>query len=336
MSEKKFGDIYSKIKNYGLIPVIKPEGVNESVKLAEALASGGMNVAEIAFTAKSELKSAESAESVKKISAAFPDMLIIAGNVENPEHAKSAVESGAKAVFASESSESGDNGEVISYCLKNNIAVIPECSDAKNIEKALGMGLDVVKFFPAEKSGGLEHLKELSGKYPNVRFIPAGGITEDSFLDYLSEKSVIACCGSFMLKEEHINKNDFEKIKESAILIIQKMLGFDLAHLVINCDNAEQADRDSSKIESIFGLKKTDAGLSVANADILHFMKQRSYGKNGQIAICTNFIDRAVFYLKEAKKEFIDESARFDADGNLSSIYLDNIIGGFAFKLVRK
>ena len=325
MSEEKFGDIYSKIKNYGIIPVIKIDDVEKSVKIAEALALGGMNIAEIAFKRK------YAAESTKKISAALPDMFIIAGNVSDAEQAKSAVESGAKAVF---SSESGD--DAISYCLKNNIAVIPECTDAINIEKALESNLDVVKFMPAEKNGGIETIKNLSEKYPQVKFIPAGGITEDNYLDYLLDKSVMACCGSFMIKEEYINAGDFEKIKESAAHAIQKMLGFDLAHLVINCDNAEQAERDSSKIESIFGLKKTDAGVSIANADILHFMKQRSYGKNGQMAICSNFIDRAVFYLKEAKKEFIDESARFDADGNLMSIYLDNIIGGFAFKLVRK
>ena len=325
MSNEKFGDIYSKIKNYGIIPVIKIKGADKSVQLAEALALGGMNIAETAFTAKSAV------ESLKNISAAFPDMFIIAGNVSDAEQAKSAVESGAKAVFSSESSDG-----VIPYCLKNDIAVIPECSDAKSIEKALKAGLDVVKFMPAEKNGGLETIKILSKKYPQVRFIPAGGLTEDNYMDYLSDKSVMACCGSFMLKEEYINDEDFDKIKESATRTIQKMLGFDLAHVVINCENTEQAERDSSKIESIFGLKKTDAGVSVANADILHFMKQKSYGKNGQIAICTNFIDRAVFYIKEAKKEFIDESARFNAEGELASIYLDNIIGGFAIKLVRK
>jgi len=139
-----------------------------------------------------------------------------------------------------------------------------------------------------------------------------------------------------MVKEEYIKNNEFEKIRELTENAVQKILGFDLAHVVINCENTEQAERDSGKIESIFGLKTRDAGASVTNADILHFMKSKSYGKNGQIAICSNFIDRAVFYLKEAKKEFIDESARFDGDGKLTSIYLDNIIGGFAIKLVRK
>ena len=114
------------------------------------------------------------------------------------------------------------------------------------------------------------------------------------------------------------------------------MLGFDLAHVVINCENSEQAERDAGKIEAIFGFEKTDTGPSFSNADILHFTKQRSYGKNGQIAIRSNFIDRAVFYLKQAGRQFIEDSARYDDDGKLSSIYLDNIVGGFAIKLVRE
>ena len=159
---------------------------------------------------------------------------------------------------------------------------------------------------------------------------------EDNLVSYLSRESVMACATDFIVKEEYVNNGEFDKIRDSATRLIQKMLGFDLAHVVINCENTEQADRDASKIESIFGLKKADAGTSISNADILHFMKSKSYGKNGQIAMCSNFIERAVFYLKEAKKEFIDESARFDGEGNLTTIYLDNIIGGFAIKLVRK
>jgi 2-dehydro-3-deoxyphosphogluconate aldolase/(4S)-4-hydroxy-2-oxoglutarate aldolase len=114
------------------------------------------------------------------------------------------------------------------------------------------------------------------------------------------------------------------------------MLGFDLAHVVMNCENAEQAEQSASKIESIFGFEKNDAGTSISTAGIIHFMKSRSYGKNGQIAVSSNFIDRAVFHLKESGKQFIDESARFNNKGELTSIYLDSLIGGFALKLVPK
>jgi len=325
MVSKKFGEIYSRIKNYGIVPVIKIEEADKAVPLAEALALGGLNIAEITFRTEC------AAEAIQKISDAFPDMLLAAGTVLTVEQVKSAVDSGAKMIVSP-----GFNENVVSYCIKNNIVIIPGCSRAGDIEKALSVGIDVVKFFPAEASGGLDMLKALSAPYSQVRFIPTGGITEDNLVDYLMNKSVMACGGSFMVKEDYIRSGEFEKIRDLTTHTVQKMLGFDLAHVVINCENTEQAERDSSKIESLFGLKKTDAGTSISNADILHFMKSKSYGKNGQIAMCSNFIDRAVFYLKEARKEFIEESARFDDEGKLTSIFLDNIIGGFAIKLVRK
>ena len=326
MVSEKFGDIYAKIENYGIIPEIKINEADKAVPLAEALALGGLNIAEIISETDCAVKA------MKKISAVFPDMLLLSGNIFTLDQLISAVDSGAKAIILPELNEN-----LIGYCINNNIAVIPACSCAGDIEKALAFGIDVVKFIPSEADVGLDMLKELSAAYPNVGFIPSGAIiNEDNFIDYLLNKSVIACGLPFPAEEEFIRKNEFDRIRDLATQAVQKMLGFDLAHVVINCENAEQAERDSSKIESLFGLKKTDAGASIANADILHFMKSRSYGKNGQIAICSNFIDRAVFYLKESRKEFIDESARFDGEGNLTSVFLDNIIGGFAIKLVRK
>jgi 2-dehydro-3-deoxyphosphogluconate aldolase/(4S)-4-hydroxy-2-oxoglutarate aldolase len=114
------------------------------------------------------------------------------------------------------------------------------------------------------------------------------------------------------------------------------MLNFEFSHVVVNCENSEQAEQYSGKIESLFGMRKKDEGISVANAGALHFMKNKSYGRNGQIAVSTNFMDRAVFYLKKAKQDLIEESARYGKNGELVSIYLDTMIGGFAFKLVKK
>ena len=283
MAKEKPEKICARIKNYGIIPAIKtvkPEDSGKAVRIAEALVSSGLNIACIISTEEN------AAETIAEISAGFPDMLLIAGNIMTEQQAKSASDSGAKAVMLR-----GPDENLKAYCAKNNIAVIPECPCADDIE---------------------------------------------NLVSCLSDGSVAACAADFIVGEEYLNNGEFDKISEAAALAVQKMLGFDLAHVVINCENTEQADRDASKIESIFGLKKTDAGASISNADILHFMKSKSYGKNGQIAISSNFIDRAVFYLKEAGKEFIEESARFDGDGRLTSIFLDNIVGGFAFKLVRK
>ena len=288
MESGKFRHLYSKIKSYGIVPLLKIDDTNKAVQVAEALASGGLNIAGIIAENASELKHAF--EAAKKISAAFPDMLLaVRGNISAEEEIKQAADSGVKFIIAHEPDE-----KITAPCEKNNIAVISD---------------DFI--------------------------LISEDINADNIADYLSRDFIIACGVSFMAEEKYIIESDFENIKNLTSRSIKKMLGFDLSHVVVNCESDEQAEQYSSKIESIFGFEKNDVSSAFSNADILYFTKSKSYGRNGQIAISTNFLERAVFYLKETKKEFIDDSARFDANGKLISIYLDNIIGGFAIKLVR-
>jgi len=331
MTSEKFADIFAKIKNYGIIPIIKIKEVEEAERatpVLAALAAGGLNIAEITLETDGPICAAES---VRKILSAVPGMLLAAGNVSTEEQVKAAVYSGAKLIMSL-----GFDEEIAAYCDKSNIMLIIECSAADEIAKALGAGIDVIKYSPAESNGGIEAIRALSEQYPQVKFIAEGGINGDNILDYLSLKSVIACGGSYMIDDKSAQNGDYAKIKESTLRAVRKMLGFDLAHIVMNCESSEQAENYSSKIESIFGFEKTDAGNSITTAGILHFMKTKTYGKNGQIAISSNFVERAVFYLEQAGKYFINESARFNDAGDLTSIYLDSIIGGFAIKLVPK
>lgn len=323
-----FSEVFSKIKNHGIIPVIPTvEDTSKVLPLTEALSSGGVAIAEIKF------ESEHTAAAIKKISSFFPDMLLIASNISTLKQVKSAAASGAKIIIPL-----GFNKSVVSYCMENNLAVIPECSDSEDIDEALSEGVEVIGFLLAKKTGGIDALKELSAKYPQIRFILRGGINADNLADFLSYKSVMACRTSCMCEEEYIIGSEFPKIKSLTSQAIYKMLGYTFSHVVINCEQREQADHYSGKIESLFGFKKSDDGVTVSNAGIMHFMTSKSYyGKNGQLAISTNFMDRAVFYLKEGKhQDLIEESARFDADGELVSIYLDSMIGGFAIKVVKK
>ena len=318
MSEK-FSDIFLKIKNYGIIPSAKVEDAANAPPLARALIGGGLNIAEI------RLETDYAVRAIHRISDILPDMLLIAGGVVNDVQIKSAVESGVNVISVARGAGTG----LISYCVKNNIPAIAECATPKEIEKALHAGADVV-------SVTTDTQKKLSAEYPDAKFIVRGEITGDNLAEYLLRDGVIACGTSLMCEESYISEREFAKIKSLTSDLVYKMLGFDFSHIVINCENSEQADQYSSKIESIFGLKKTDEEFFVSNAGIMRFMKNKSYGKNGQIALSANFIDRALFYLKASGKEFIDESSRFGEHGELLSIYLDSIIGGFAFKLVNK
>lgn len=303
---KNINHIYSLIANYGLIPEIQAENAESALSSARKLAGGGLGIAEIIFGTHKGAD-ADSIDIIKKISASLPDMFLLAGNIASVDQAKAAVGFGAKAVVSA-----GFDEDLASYCLKEGIPLIAGCAATGDLEAALFAGA------AAQTDAGIEEIVALGARYPKARLIVSGAADGTNFPEYLSHGAVIACSGDFTSRA------------------LRQMLGFDLAHVVINCENAEQAERYSGRVEAIFGLEQTDAGATFSNADILHFTKQKSYGKNGQVAICSNFIDRAVFYLKQAGRQFIEESARYDEKNKLVSIYLDNIIGGFAIKLVRK
>lgn len=319
-------NIYPIIKNYGIIPEIKIKKQDKAVIAAKALSSGGLCIAEADFDPEITEKA------VKEISAKVFDMLIIAGNIKTKKQAETAVNSGAKAVVLK-----GFDKEALSYCADVRIPVIPECEDENEIKTALSEGLKTVKFVLTDKTNKTKTIKKFRENYPEVQFILSGEtVTENNLADYLALEQVIACGVPFIYGDENTDTQISEKIKENVKRVLYKMLGFEFSHVVINCENDEQAEQYSGKIESIFGFQKKDDGQSVSNADVLYFMKNRSYGRNGQISISTNFMERAASYLKKINQDLIEESARYGEGGELVSIYLDSIIGGFAFKLVKK
>jgi 2-dehydro-3-deoxyphosphogluconate aldolase/(4S)-4-hydroxy-2-oxoglutarate aldolase len=109
----------------------------------------------------------------------------------------------------------GLNPDVVRHCQKIGIPVLPGCCTPSEIEQALSLGLTVLKFFPAEAAGGLKMVKALAAPYGDVLFVPTGGIGPDNLVSYLNFSKVLACGGSWMVKEEWIDAGDFEKIKQA-------------------------------------------------------------------------------------------------------------------------
>ena len=159
-----------------------------------------------------------------------------AGTVLTIEQAKKAVNAGAKFIVSP-----GFNTKIVDYCLENNIPVTPGVNSPTQIEMALEKGLEVVKFFPAEASGGLPLLKALSGPFSEIKFIPTGGIEQTNLLSYLAHSQVLACGGSWMVKPDFISSGNFNRITEITREAVSIMLGFQLAHLGINEENQEKA-----------------------------------------------------------------------------------------------
>ena len=193
-----------KIGNYeetGILPVINVPNASLAVKIAEALRLGGLNSIEVT------LRSPDSLESIKNIKSAFPDMTVGAGTVLSISDVDSAIAAGADFIVSP-----GYDEETVDHCIKNCITVVPGCTSASEIQRAVKNGLRVLKFFPAELSGGVEAIKLLSGPFPDVRFIPTGGISFDNLGKYLANKKVLACGGSFMATKDMIERGDFEAI----------------------------------------------------------------------------------------------------------------------------
>ena len=194
--------ILDELESYGVVPVIVINEVDNAIPLSEALIEGGLPVAEVTFRTKA------ARESIELIAKKFPDMLIGAGTVLTIEQVKSAVDSGAKYIVSP-----GLNPKVVEYCLANSITITPGIATPSEIERALELGLEVVKYFPAEALGGLNYLKAISAPYGNLRFIPTGGIDEKNLLGYLKFPKVVACGGSWMVKSELISSKNFTEIK---------------------------------------------------------------------------------------------------------------------------
>ncbi|HAQ51327.1 MAG TPA: 2-dehydro-3-deoxyphosphogluconate aldolase [Lachnospiraceae bacterium] len=194
-------EVLKEIENAKIVPVVVIDDEKDALPLAEAMMKGGINIAEITF------RTSAAKGAIELISKKCPDMLVGAGTVLTIGQVDEAVKAGAKFIVTP-----GSNPKVIEYCVKNNIIIIPGCANPSNVELALENGLNVVKFFPAEQAGGIGYIKAISAPYGNVRFMPTGGISPKNVENYLKEKCIIACGGSWMVKKDLIKEGKFDEI----------------------------------------------------------------------------------------------------------------------------
>ena len=192
-----------KLGQYGIVPVVVLNDSKDAEPLADALCEGGLACAEVTFRTKA------AAESIKIMSEKHPEMLVGAGTVLTVELVDEAVAAGAKFIVSP-----GLNSEVVKYCLDKNIAITPGVVTPSEMEQAIELGLNIVKFFPAEPSGGLSMIKAVSAPYTMLKFMPTGGINPGNVKEYLKSDKIFACGGSWMVKGDLVDAGDFDKIKE--------------------------------------------------------------------------------------------------------------------------
>jgi 2-dehydro-3-deoxyphosphogluconate aldolase/(4S)-4-hydroxy-2-oxoglutarate aldolase len=317
-------DVLRKINEIGIVPVVKINNAKDAVPLAQALINGGLPVAEITF------RTDAAEEAIKNITTGTLDILVGAGTVLTVEQVKRAVGAGARFIVSP-----GLNPKVVRYCVKNNIPVTPGCANPSDIEMAIEFGLTVVKFFPAEALGGLAALKSVSAPYGMMQFIPTGGINPGNINDYLSFKKILACGGSWMVKDTMIQNGQFDEIERLAREAVTIMLGFDLAHVGINAKDGRASIGLAKKFSSIFRMPLHEGNSSNFAGTGIEVNKRAGLGIHGHIAIKTNNIRRAVSYLERIGVAVDMNTAKGPAEAPVA-VYLAEEIGGFSIHLLQK
>lgn len=316
--------ILEKIGELGIVPVVKIEKVEDALLLGRALIDGDLPIAEITF------RTSAAEESIKTLTRELPKLLVGAGTVLTVEQTKKAVSAGAKFIVSP-----GFNPRVVDYCIENSIPVTPGINSPTQIEMALERGIEVVKFFPAEASGGLPLLKSMSAPYTGIKFIPTGGINQNNLCSYLSNNKVLACGGSWMVKANLISSGNFDEITRLTKEAVSTMLGFEFAHLGINEENKDKAFNSANLFSHFFYFPIKEGTSSIFAGSGFEVIKNRFLGKHGHIAIATNDIHRAITYLKMKDISILPETAK-EKDGKLKAIYIDQEISGFAIHLLQK
>lgn len=317
--------LFDQISKIGIVPVVKFDDPDDAVPVAQALADGGLSCIEVTFRTNC------AAEAIKRITSKFPDLLIGAGTVLTADQAEQAAESGSSFIVSP-----GLNVRTVEYCIEKGIPVIPGCSSPTDIETALSLNLSAVKIFPAEVLGGTAFIKALSGPYPQVTFMPTGGVGLQNMNSYLDNPKVLACGGSFMVNDDDIKNKNYEKITELTKNAVANMLGFEFSHLGVNCPDSDTADSLSTAFNSYFNFEKKPGNSSIFAGSSMELTRTPFPGAHGHIAIRTNSMKRAMYYLERQGLSFNLGTAKYDNKNNIKAIYLNGEFGGFAIHLLQK
>ena len=193
-----------RIAKIGVVPVIKlnhPE--RDAALLGKALCAGGVPIAEITFRAEGAEKA------IRLMKEANPEMLVGAGTVTNTAQIDAAIAAGGEFIVTP-----GFDPELVAYAQEKGIPIYPGCTTATDYHQALKFGLEVLKFFPAEQSGGLAKIKALAAPFPMFKIMPTGGVNLKNLRDYLACPIIAACGGSYMVTADLIDNNRWDEITE--------------------------------------------------------------------------------------------------------------------------
>ncbi len=209
MSER-LESVYRQMGIARVIPILTLESSDSVVPTVTVLHANGLPIVEITF------RSEYVTTAIHIIREQIPELLIGAGTVLSVEQVKSVHQAGGQFIVSP-----GFNPAVVEASLQLDLPIIPGINNPTGIEQAMSFGLGVVKFFPAEASGGVSFLKAMLGPYPTVKFLPTGGISSENLTSYLALPNVLACAGSWITASSLVRAARFDEIAQLATQAIQ-------------------------------------------------------------------------------------------------------------------
>ena len=197
-------ELQTKISQVGCVPVIKlTNPQRDAAALSDALCAGGVPIAEITFRA------AGADEAMRIMLERHPDMLVGAGTVLTTEQVDRTIAAGGKFVVTP-----GLDPEIVKYCQEKGITCFPGCTTPTDYHTAYKLGLEVLKFFPAEQSGGLAKIKAMAAPFPMFKVMPTGGVSLKNLAEYAASPIIAACGGSYMCPDKLITEGKWDEITE--------------------------------------------------------------------------------------------------------------------------
>lgn len=194
-------DLITQLQAIKIIPVIQIDDAKHAVPLAKTLIANGLPAAEITF------RTTAAGEAITRIKNAYPDILLGAGTILKTQQVDQAYLAGASFMVSP-----GLNPRTVNHCLDKGVTTIPGVNNPSQIEQGLELGIDFLKFFPAEASGGTAMVKSLLAPYSDIELMPTGGINLSNINSYLNIERVVCCAGTWMVPTQLINEQNWQEI----------------------------------------------------------------------------------------------------------------------------
>ena len=317
--------VVQRVYEIGIIPVIAFNSVDEALPLCKALMDGGLPAAEVTF------RTTCAEDCIKKIHEELPDMLLGAGTVLTTDQADRAMAAGASFIVSP-----GFDPNVTKHVIDKGGIMMPGTCSPGEMQQAMNLGCEAIKFFPAEANGGVAMLKNIGGALKTAKWMCTGGINAKNVNDYLAYPQIFAVGGTWMCKSDKIKAGAWDEITAMCREAVDTMLGLELAHIGINSADEAEAAKTAETLGMLLNMAVKPGNCSIfVGKKEFEIMKKPGRGTHGHIAILTNNVDRAIYHLGRRGVKF-DMDSKNVKDGKTIAIYLADEVAGFAIHLVQR